>query len=145
MMYKKILLSADLMPEDDNPVALKAFGMAEAMKAELTILHVLEYPFAYGLASMQQSLMSWMTELEQTARNKLESMGKRFNIPEERLVLEVGQPKEKILAAAERLQVDLIILGSHGRHGINLFLLGSTATGVLHHARCDVLAVRVQQ
>lgn len=145
MIYKKILLSADLIPEDDDPVALKAFGIAETTKAELTILHVLEYPFAYGLASMQHSLASWMTELEQAAKNKLQAMGKRFNIPDERLVLELGQPKEKILETAERLEIDLIIVGSHGRHGINLFLLGSTASGVLHHARCDVLAVRVQQ
>ncbi|MEO1899758.1 MAG: universal stress protein, partial [Methylococcales bacterium] len=37
---------------------------------------------------------------------------------------------------------DLIVVGSHGRHGLAL-LLGSTANGVLHHAVCDVLAVRL--
>jgi len=38
---------------------------------------------------------------------------------------------------------DLVIVGSHGRHGVRL-LLGSTANAVLHGAECDVLAVRVQ-
>jgi universal stress protein A len=37
---------------------------------------------------------------------------------------------------------DLIVIGSHGRHGLQL-LLGSTANGVLHLSECDVLAVRV--
>ena len=43
---------------------------------------------------------------------------------------------------AEQLDVDLIVVGSHGRYGLAL-LMGSTANGVLHGASCDVLAVRV--
>ena len=46
------------------------------------------------------------------------------------------------LKLAEEQSVDLIIIGSHGRHGLAL-LLGSTANAVLHHAKIDVLAVRV--
>ncbi len=48
----------------------------------------------------------------------------------------------EIHALAEKLSADLIIVGSHGRHGLAL-LLGSTANGVLHGAKCDVLAMRV--
>lgn len=44
---------------------------------------------------------------------------------------------------AEDESTDLIIVGSHGRHGLAL-LLGSTASGVLHHSPCDVLAVRLR-
>jgi universal stress protein A len=44
---------------------------------------------------------------------------------------------------AKERGVDLIVVGSHGRHGLQL-LLGSTANGVLHLAECDVLAVRVR-
>ena len=54
-----------------------------------------------------------------------------------------GTTVEKILQERDRLQADLIVLGSHGRHGLAL-LLGSTANGVLHHAKCDVLAVRLK-
>jgi len=49
----------------------------------------------------------------------------------------------EIIKIAEENNVDLIIVGSHGRHGLAL-LLGSTANGVLHHAKCDVLAVRIK-
>ncbi|BBI62758.1 hypothetical protein HSBAA_40640 [Vreelandella sulfidaeris] len=51
-------------------------------------------------------------------------------------------PDTEIHRFAEEHGVDLIVVGSHGRHGFAL-LLGSTSTGVLHGAQCDVLAVRV--
>ncbi len=54
-----------------------------------------------------------------------------------------GVPGQEIVRLAEQEQIDLIIVGSHGRHGLAL-LLGSTASNVLHHAKCDVLAIRLQ-
>jgi universal stress protein A len=54
-----------------------------------------------------------------------------------------GVPHQEIVSIAEREQVDLIVLGSHGRHGLAL-LLGSTANSVLHNASCDVMAVRLR-
>jgi universal stress protein A len=54
-----------------------------------------------------------------------------------------GVPKQEIIHIAEQQQVDLIVLGSHGRHGLAL-LLGSTANAVLHYAKCDVMAIRLQ-
>jgi universal stress protein A len=53
-----------------------------------------------------------------------------------------GVPKEEITQIAQQENVDLIVVGSHGRHGFAL-LLGSTANSILHHAHCDVLAVRL--
>jgi universal stress protein A len=54
----------------------------------------------------------------------------------------VGSPKTEILGLAEEKSTDLIVVGSHGRHGLGV-LLGSTATSLLNHARCDILAVRL--
>jgi universal stress protein A len=53
-----------------------------------------------------------------------------------------GSPRQEVVQLAEREQVDLIVVGSHGRHGLSL-LLGSTANSVLHYARCDVMAIRL--
>jgi universal stress protein A len=55
----------------------------------------------------------------------------------------VGRPETEIHHVAEEIGADLVVVGSHGRHGLSL-LMGSTANGVLHGAKCDVLAVRVQ-
>ncbi len=50
--------------------------------------------------------------------------------------------KVEIASYAEENNIDLIVIGSHGCHGISL-IFGSTANAVLHRAKCDVLAVRV--
>ena len=54
----------------------------------------------------------------------------------------VGHPAESIVDEAERGKFDLIIVGHRGRHGVQRFLMGSTATRVVTHAHCDVLVVR---
>ncbi|MCY1401873.1 Universal stress protein family protein [compost metagenome] len=56
--------------------------------------------------------------------------------------LTYGQPRQEIHNLAKEDGCDLIVVGSHGRHGLAL-LLGSTANDVLHGAPCDVLAVRL--
>ena len=55
-----------------------------------------------------------------------------------------GRPIETLLEEAEQGGYDLIVVGSHGRHGVKL-LLGSTANGVLHRAKCDVLSIRIRE
>jgi len=66
-----------------------------------------------------------------------------FGIDPERVALRIGRPAAEIRAQAEHLKADLIVIGSHGRHGLPSVLLGSTANGVLHGAPCDVLTVRI--
>jgi len=69
---------------------------------------------------------------------------KKLNIEEIPVVYEFGNAANEIVQYAKDNHVDLIVLGSHGRHGAKL-LLGSTANAVLHHAKCDVLAVRIAE
>lgn len=56
----------------------------------------------------------------------------------------VGDVRSSIIEYAESLGCDLIVVGSHGRRGLAR-LLGSTANAVIHHAQCDVLAVRAEK
>ena len=58
--------------------------------------------------------------------------------------LEGGATRGEVIRAAEEEGCDLIVVGSHERHGLAL-LLGSTANAILHHAPCDVLAVRIHE
>jgi len=55
-----------------------------------------------------------------------------------------ADPRSAILDIAEESNMDLIVLGSHGRRGIQKFLIGSVAESVARHARCSVLIVRTR-
>jgi universal stress protein A len=79
------------------------------------------------------------------ARERLETFAGRYSqLGDEQRHLAYGQPRQEIHRLAEEQGCDLIVVGSHGRHGLAL-LLGSTANDVLHGAPCDVLAVRLKK
>ena len=71
----------------------------------------------------------------------LDAVATQHGLDAERLAV-VGSPADRIRARAQDQGADLIVVGSHGRHGLGR-LLGSTANGVLHSVTCDVLVARV--
>ncbi|MCX7096853.1 MAG: universal stress protein [Methylococcales bacterium] len=142
--YKQILLAVDFY-EQGEAVANRAKDMAERYQAKLGLIHVVDsLPITeanYG-ADIPFN-MDLTTELLAGAKERLVKLAASLDVPEDRQWLEMGSPKTEIIRVAKEHNVDLIVVGSHGRHGLGL-LLGSTANGVLHHAECDVLAVRLQ-
>ena len=83
-------------------------------------------------------------QIQEQAQSHLGEFADQLGIPSDRQHLIFGRPDSEIQRSAEEMNADLIVVGSHGRHGLAL-LMGSTANGVLHRATCDVLAVRVGQ
>ena len=142
--YQHILLAVDFSEHGDY-IAQKARYLAGKYQAKLSIIHIIDnLPItdaAYGPVIPFD--MDLNEELMDAAKKRLAELGKQLSIPEDRQFLEMGSTNLEIVATAEEQHVDLIVLGSHGRHGLAL-LLGSTANGVLHHAKCDVLAVRLK-
>lgn len=142
--YKHILLAVDFF-DKNQVVADRAKDLAERYQARLSIVHVVDtLPItdpAYEL--LMPFDMDLTAEFLAAAKSKLNALAKKLIVPESDLRLETGSPKHEIIRVAEDLKADLIVIGSHGRHGLAL-LLGSTANSVLHHAACDVLAVRLQ-
>lgn len=142
-IYQHVLLAADFFEHGDQ-VAEKARRIAQQNNAQLSLVHVVDnLPItdpAYGpIIPFDVDLTQ---ELLDTTKKRLRELGEKLNVTEDRQWLEMGSPKLEIVRVAEENHVDLIVVGSHGRHGFAL-LLGSTANGVLHHAKCDVLAVRL--
>jgi len=143
--YKHILLAADFS-EHGGIVAERAKDLANKYQAKLSVVHVMDNLLitdaAYG--STIPFDLDLTAELMAAAKKRLASLAEKLAIPEENQWMEMGSPKLEIIRIAEENNVDLIVVGSHGRHGLAL-LLGSTANGVLHHAKCDVLAVRIKE
>jgi universal stress protein A len=142
--YKNILLAVDFY-EHCEDVANRASDLAIKYQAKLSIIHVVDsVPItdaSYG-ADIPFN-MDITTELMAGAKKRLDKLAEKLGVAKDSLWLEMGSPKTEIIRVAKENKVDLIVVGSHGRHGLAL-ILGSTANGVLHHADCDVLAVRLR-
>lgn len=143
--YKHVLLAIDYS-EHGVYVAEKARALANKYSAKLSIIHVLDnIPMPdtnYGtLIPLDQDSSYDLLEAEKA---KFMQLGDQLNIGLANRWMLWGVPKQEIIHIAGQEQVDLIVVGSHGRHGLAL-LLGSTANGVLHYAKCDVLAIRLPE
>lgn len=141
--YRRILLAVDLT-EESNAVANRARRLCQAFDAELHVVHVIEpLSLAYG-GDIPMDLSTVQDQIHEQAKSHLAEFAATLSVPAERQHLIFGRPESEIQRTADSIGADVIVVGSHGRHGLAL-LLGSTANGVLHGARCDVLAVRVGQ
>ncbi|HEY8569428.1 universal stress protein [Microbulbifer sp.] len=139
--YNNILVGLDLSQESTQ-VLDRAAEIAAQSDAQLSLAHIIEpLTFAYG-GDIPMDLSEVQEQLQNQAKEQLRRAAAPLNIPAERQHVVLGQPATEIHRLAEDAGCDLIVIGSHGRHGLAL-LLGSTANGVLHGAGCDVLAVRV--
>lgn len=144
-MYQQILFAADFS-EDALRVGERARDIARTCGAKLSLIHVVEdvnisLGGGYELLPVLPDLPD--EALLQEARNALGNLAQRLDVADAGLwVVNALSTKEGIIGAAKDHHIDLIVVGSHGRHGLAL-LLGSTANAVLHGAPCDVLAVRI--
>ncbi|MCP5159020.1 MAG: universal stress protein [Gammaproteobacteria bacterium] len=145
-MYQHILFATDFS-DAAQQVGKRAWEIAQKYGAQLSLLHVVEdvnisLGGGYELLPVLPDLPD--EALLQEARTALGDLARRLGLGEDTQLWVVSalSTKEGILGAAREHNVDLIVVGSHGRHGLAL-LLGSTANAVLHSAPCDVLAVRI--
>lgn len=139
--YKHILLATDL-DEHSHKTAKRAQMLAKHANAKLSIAHVIDHTaFIYGSGEYSIPVeMSVEEELTQSAKDSLAKLANMVDIKSEDQHLLHGSPKVQVIELAQKMKVDLIIVGSHARHGAEL-LLGSTANAILHAAHCDVYAV----
>lgn len=142
--YRHILLALDFGPGHAQVVA-RATALAQSEGARLSMIHVVEFlhvDLANELVLPQDVALE--NQIMTTARRKLARIATEIGALEDiGQWVELGSTKQEIIRIAEQEQVDLIVIGSHGRHGLGR-LLGATANAVLHGAPCDVLAVRIR-
>ncbi|MEW6052363.1 MAG: universal stress protein [Nitrospirota bacterium] len=145
MEIKSILFPTDF--SDGASQALKyAVDMANRYGAKLHIIHVIyDIAKASGWYVPHISVDQMYKEIEEGAKKELE----RFGVEElsgvknlERSVI-MGVPHEEIVNYANKNKIDLIVIATHGRKGIDRILFGSTAAQVVRFAPCPVLTVRL--
>jgi nucleotide-binding universal stress UspA family protein len=140
-MFKKILVPIDVSQSDSGEASVKiASGLAGKTGAKLILLNVIgDIP---NLVANQ--LPSNYTEtMEKSSAEALEEVASRNGLASGSYELQTshGQIYDKIIEAAEKGGVDLIVIASH-QPDLSNYLLGSTAGKVVRHAHCSVLVVR---
>lgn len=139
--WKHILVPTDFSPHAGKAVK-RAMQIAERHKARLTLLHAVEDLILYD--EFYDPIVPSDLEFDETLLNaagaRMTRLAKELNIPSPHIEVLLGSPKATILHYIEAQQVDLVVMGSHGRHGLGR-LLGSTINGVLNAARCEGLSV----
>jgi nucleotide-binding universal stress UspA family protein len=145
MEIKTILFPTDFSEGSAN--ALKyAVDMSKKYGAKLYVIHVIyDIAKASGWYVPHTSVDQMYKDIEASAKKELE----RFGVEElegikniERSVI-TGVPHEEIVNFANKNKIDLIIIATHGRKGIDRLLFGSTASQVVRFAPCPVLTVRL--
>lgn len=144
-MFKHILVPIDGSPTSELAVD-KAIGMAKAFDSAVTAIYVVDpYPFtgvgadfAYGQGQYLNAAKAQATEALADARKVMERAGVKTTTA----TVESHSVWRGILEAAESGGADLIVMGSHGRSGIEKLVLGSVAQRVVSHTKMPVMLVR---
>jgi len=143
--YKKVLVALDFSPVADQVIET-AKQLQKRFETQLYLVHVVEYLPPFEPAGDMFMGVDWGVneqELVDIAKQQLERIAERTGLTQCDRAVVLGNARSEITQQAVDKQCDLIVIGSHGRRGINR-LLGSTANAVLNHAKCDVLAVRAE-
>ena len=145
------ILAATDFSDASAPATTYAFSLARALNARLYIMHVVPEDDVRVLTAISGYLQSEVTSAALVETFYTEADKRLTALVEEahatdlvqgRLVT-TGQPAAAIMSWATAKQVQLIIIGTHGRHGVSRFLMGSVAERVLREAPCAVLVVPV--
>jgi nucleotide-binding universal stress UspA family protein len=147
-MYRRILVPTDGSRLSDRAVK-EATLLAKAADAKLLLLHVLppltQPIYSEGSSAIMGSRSKARKAAAARARRLLAAAGKApeaAGVAASNHYAVSASPHDGIVAAAQKLRCDLIVMASHGRHGLSRFLLGSETQAVLSRARVPVLVVR---
>ncbi len=144
--YTHILVAVDFSASADQVLA-KARDIAQRNNAKLSMLHVVEYmpPVDYANDPMLVSNLEIdENEMLEQAKKSLQKFSNKHNLKNVELNVQLGRAKHEITQFVKTHRCDLVVMGSHGRRGISLFL-GSTANAVLHAMPCDIMTVKVEK
>lgn len=140
-MYERILLPTDGSRGNDRAVR-QAIDLAAETGAELHVLFVVEdVPYVPEMAD--EGVETRLREVGETAIDEIRERADEADV-EIRTAIEQGTPHRAIVEYADAEGVDLIVMGTHGRSGLDRYLLGSVTERVVRTAETPVLTVRMR-
>lgn len=143
--FTKILTAIDFSENSDCAFDY-ALTLATQFNAELTIIHVINEPVDLrGFYVPHISFEQLEKEIEESAIKMMENFcsSKLGTFSNYKTAIVTGIPHDEITSTAAKIEASLIVLGTHGRTGLDRILFGSTAEQVVRSASCPVLTVRL--
>jgi universal stress protein A len=146
LRLKKILVPLDFSPPSKNAFKY-AVRFAEEFGGELTLLHVLEPESMTGLMAIPEAGAFVEADIVAAGKNlrSLIASARNPKIERPHWKVRAGLAAHEIVELAKEMDVDLIVIATHGRTGWKHFCIGSTAERVVRAAPCPVLVVREKQ
>src|SRR3990172_7927335 len=134
---KKILIAHDGSKSSEKALK-KACEVAEKFGSSVTVISVVPELYLTELMEMDRvRILETLTEEAKKTMDRIRT--KTAGFKSLRTIIKQGNPAEEILETAKKIKADLIVTGSHGRHGAQKFLLGSVSSKIAEHATCTVL------
>jgi len=141
---KRILVPTDF--SEPAAAALKwATTLAKEFDAQVYLLHVVPEPYAYpwGSELSAMPLTDILAQSEQAAGEQMRRLAAETQLPADRVITRavIGTPVDQILATVAEHNIDLVVLGTHGRGMVGHLLLGSVAERVVRRSPVPVLTL----
>jgi nucleotide-binding universal stress UspA family protein len=135
-----------MVPIDFSDASKRALEHARELAltygAEIVAMHAIEevvLPMAYGMAPKQVDAEAVRPNVEAALANLL---AEHVGVEHARAEIRVGYPPQEILDAITDESIDWVVMGTHGRQGLNRLLMGSVAERIVRHASCPVLTLQ---
>lgn len=153
---KKVLIAIDYNPTAQN-IAKKGYDLAKSMNAQIILLHVvadytyyssLDYSPIMGFDSFSNlGILQTNTviELQNAAQDYLDKTKKYLGDDSIRTIVKDGDFGQAIVDTSKELDVDIIVLGSHSRRGLEKILMGSVAEKVLRNSPVPLFIIPVTE
>ena len=144
--YRHILAAVDLSDESHQVLDVAQI-LGDQEHAELSVVHAIK-PFHHAYAGVTPAMISdvgvrFEEEADKQARTQLHNIAMSRGLDPDAMHVRHGAPHLEIQDLIDELGTDMLVVGTHGKHGVEL-LLGSVANAVIHGITCDVLAVRIK-
>ena len=137
---RRLLLGTDL-GRTSELATVWAFDLARRHGADLLVVSVIDPSDLSRQTGRFGTRWDQVRDRRHQAAQQLVERGRAMDVPVSFLVW-TGEPGESIVSAAEAEDVDLVVVGTHGRGRIGRLLLGSVSEHVVHNAPCPVLVIR---
>ena len=144
-VYDQILLPTD-GSKGTAAAARHAGELAETYGATVHVLSVVDGQGQFGTATADMAANAWTDAERKRAQTAIDTTSEELPAATEtESVLRGGDPKTEILTYAEESGTDMIVMGTHGRTGLDHYLIGSVAEKVVRRAPVPVLTVRLDE